>query len=169
MANETNNKKKKNSGWWIWLVFVGIGALANAAEDMDLQRLWLRFRVNMLRRGWDLSELGQYLPMLATAAVIVVALVAVTAAVKSAARRRAEVSDRRPAAARTSAAVQRRDPRTKSFTQPDPYCVVCDHSGEDHFRHDREQRIRQLDEWLKNGLIDREEYRVLKSRFERDL
>ena len=40
---------------------------------------------------------------------------------------------------------------------------------DDHFVRDKAQRIAQLDEWLKNGLIDREEYRVLKSRYERDL
>ena len=70
---------------------------------------------------------------------------------------------------RVSTAVQRLDPRSKSFTKPETYCAVHDHSGEDHLAHDKAQRIRQLDEWLKNGLIDRNEYRVLKSRYERDL
>ena len=54
------------------------------------------------------------------------------------------------------------------FPQPEAHCVVCENTGDDHFAHDREQRIKQLDEWLKNGLIDRKEYQVLKARFERD-
>ena len=68
-------------------------------------------------------------------------------------------------------AMQRREPVTaqRQFPQPEAYCVSCELSGEDHFVRDRKRRIQQLDEWLKNGLIDREEYLVLKNRFERDL
>ena len=68
-------------------------------------------------------------------------------------------------------AMQRRESVTaqRSFPQPEAYCVSCELSGEDHFVRDRKRRIEPLDEWLKNGLIDREEYRVLKNRFEHDL
>ncbi len=66
--------------------------------------------------------------------------------------------------------MQRREPVTaqRSFTKPDAYCVSCELSGEDHFVRDRQRRIAQLDSWLKNGLIDREEYQVLKRRFQND-
>ncbi len=64
---------------------------------------------------------------------------------------------------------QRRDPRMKTFTEPEPYCVVCESSGEDHFQRDKRNRIAQLDEWLRNGLIDRKEYLELKRRYEQDL
>lgn len=40
--------------------------------------------------------------------------------------------------------------------------------GEDHFERDRRRRIAQLDDWLKSGLIDRDEYKNLKRRYERD-
>ncbi len=39
--------------------------------------------------------------------------------------------------------------------------------GLDHFARDKARRIAQLDEWLKNGLIDKAEYHVLKDRFQR--
>ena len=104
-------------------------------------------------------------PLLGAGLVILVVLLLT---LRSATRRKAEI-DQPMTAARTSAAVQRRDPRTKSFTQPESYCVVCDHTGEDHFQRDKNSRIAQLDEWLKNGLIDREEYKVMKSLYERDL
>jgi flagellar basal body-associated protein FliL len=61
------------------------------------------------------------------------------------------------------------DPRMKTFTKPDAPCVVCEHTGEDHLQRDKQNRIRQLDDWLKTGLIDRKEYVVLKDRYERDL
>ena len=52
---------------------------------------------------------------------------------------------------------------------PDAACVVCDNTGEDHFAHDRAQRIAQLDTFLKNGIIDKAEYRTLRERYERGL
>lgn len=158
MANE--RKKKKNSGGWWWLIFVIVALISQAGESAELRRLWWRLRF-MLQYGLRSDNL----PLIAGAVLaVIVAVVLIRAA-----KRRAAADDGRPASARTAAAVQRRDPRAKSFTRPEPYCLVCDHTGEDHFQHDKAQRIRQLDEWLKNGLIDREEYKVLKSRFERDL
>ena len=59
-------------------------------------------------------------------------------------------------------------PAQRSFPQPEAYCVTCENTGEDHFVRDRKRRIAQLDEWLKNGLVDRQEYLVLKNRFEHD-
>ena len=158
----TQNKKKKKSGGLWWLIFLLIAGLSQVKELPDLQRMYLRSRVWLLRRGVRVEPMV----LVVGAGVVLIVLIVL---VSFAFRRRAESRESRPAAGRVSAAAQRRDPRTNSFTQPDAYCVVCDHSGEDHFAHDRSQRIRQLDEWLKNGLIDREEYRVLKSRFERDL
>ena len=66
-------------------------------------------------------------------------------------------------------AIHRFDPRSKSFVKPDAPCIVCEHTGEDHLERDKQNRIRQLDDWLKTGRIDRSEYRVLKDRYERDL
>ena len=56
----------------------------------------------------------------------------------------------------------------RSYTKPEAYCVSCELSGEDHFVRDRQRRLAQLDDWLKNGLVDREEYQVLKRRFQND-
>ena len=44
--------------------------------------------------------------------------------------------------------------------------AVCEDAGEDPLAREREQRIRQLDEWLRNGVIDKEEYQQLKDRYE---
>ena len=46
---------------------------------------------------------------------------------------------------------------------------LCEQTGEDHFQRDKARRIAQLDIWLKNGIIGREEYRVLKDRYERGI
>ena len=66
-------------------------------------------------------------------------------------------------------ATRRPDPRNKSFVKPDAPCIVCENTGEDHLERDKQNRIRQLDDWLKSGLIDRKEYHVLKERYQRDL
>ena len=57
----------------------------------------------------------------------------------------------------------------RDFSAPEAPCIVCEQTGEDHFQRDKVRRIAQLDEWLKIGLIDREEYRVLKDRYQRGI
>ena len=68
-------------------------------------------------------------------------------------------------------APQRSVPPRRSIPpdMPDAACVVCDNTGEDHFAHDKAQRIAQLDDFLKNGIIDKAEYRTLRERYERGL
>ena len=75
----------------------------------------------------------------------------------------------RPASPRQDAP-QRSVPPRRSMPppdMPDAACVVCDNTGVDHFAHDRAQRIAQLDAFLKNGIIDKAEYRTLRERYER--
>ncbi len=77
----------------------------------------------------------------------------------------------RPASPRQDAP-QRSVPPRRSMPppdMPDAACVVCDNTGEDHFAHDKAQRIAQLDTFLKNGIIDKAEYRTLRERYERGL
>ena len=70
------------------------------------------------------------------------------------------------AVARISKAKEAAKAKENEFPMPDAHCVVCENSGEDHFEHDRELRIRQLDDWLKSGLIDKAEYRELKRKYQ---
>ncbi len=69
--------------------------------------------------------------------------------------------------AQRSAALPRRNAPPPDV--PDAACVVCDNTGEDHFAHDKAQRIAQLEDFLKNGIIDKAEYRTLRDRYERGL
>ena len=73
----------------------------------------------------------------------------------------------RSSAARQTPSVVRSAHR--DFPVPGAPCIVCENTGEDHFKRDKARRIAQLDDWLKNGLIDRSEYRVLKDRYERGI
>lgn len=57
----------------------------------------------------------------------------------------------------------------RDFSAPEAACIVCEQTGEDHFQRDKARRLAQLDDWLKIGLIDRAEYRVLKDRYERGI
>lgn len=57
----------------------------------------------------------------------------------------------------------------RDFRAPEAPCIVCEQTGEDHFQRDKARRIAQLDDWLKNGLIDRQEYLVLKDRYQRGI
>ena len=57
----------------------------------------------------------------------------------------------------------------RDFSAPEAPCIVCEQTGEDHFQRDKARRLAQLDDWLKIGLIDRDEYRVLKDRYQRGI
>ena len=75
---------------------------------------------------------------------------------------------------RPAPAMKRRTPTVghaaqREFSAPEAPCIVCENTGEDHFLRDKARRIAQLDDWLKNGLIDRDEYRVLKDRYQRGI
>ena len=84
-------------------------------------------------------------------------------------RRTPSVEMHRPAPSmkRPAPSVTQKDHR--DFSAPEAPCIVCEQTGEDHFQRDKARRIAQLGEWLKIGLIDREEYRVLHDRFERGI
>ena len=153
--------KKASKGGWIWIVFVVIALLANL-DTYDLERSFRRFRYSLM---YGLVDVGELLAPI----VCVIVIVAVVLILRKAVKRHAEGNGQSSAAARTSAAVQRLDPRSKSFTRPETYCALHDHSGEDYLAHDKARRIAQLDEWLKNGLIERDEYRILKARYEQDI
>ena len=69
----------------------------------------------------------------------------------------------------------------RSSPKEDAYCKTCsdefvynnrqveynEFSAEENFVRDRQRRMRQLDDFLKNGLIDKNEYMVLRSRYEK--
>lgn len=45
--------------------------------------------------------------------------------------------------------------------------VYNERSAEELFRHDHEERMQQLEVFLKNGIIDKKEYAILKERYEK--
>ena len=155
----TSEKKKNNRAGLLWIGLIFLLGLIQSVDTRGVER-WFR---NLEQNGVDME-------LVAPVVCAVVLFFAVFFTVRAVKKRQAEggtVRTRRDG--RVSAAVQRHDPRTQSFTPPEPSCVVCDHTGEDHFQRDKQQRLSQLDEWLKNGLIDKNEYQVLKARYERDL
>ena len=166
-----NEKKKKNKnkkgGAWGLLIFVLIW-LINAVDWDDLGYYVWRFR-RALSGGDGGEALGIGFGLLGLILVIVILA-------KAAGKARAR---REETPVRTQSAREKQQPSIRlhsthpavsrqSFSEPDPYCLVCEQTGEDHFARDRAQRIAQLDTWLKNGIIDRAEYRALKDRYEHD-
>lgn len=169
---------------------------AGATQLSSLQRTWSHLRIQLRRLWYQLSRNGDnVINFLVFIAVFIVLPILTKSKKKGAAQKKSsvesaagtakkmqadwrnmarEVSQQRAEMAaerglnKKPSAARRPDPRMKSFTKPDAPCIVCDHTGEDHFMRDRENRIKQLDEWLKNGLIDKTEYRIMKQRYERD-
>ena len=50
-----------------------------------------------------------------------------------------------------------------------PQPVYNENTSGENFQRDRQRRLVQLDGFLKNGIIEKEEYKVLRSRYERDI
>lgn len=50
-----------------------------------------------------------------------------------------------------------------------PQAGYNENAPAENFQRDRQRRIAQLDDFLKNGIIDKEEYKVLLSRYERNI
>ena len=168
--NQNKQQKKKGLGGWLWVVLIFL--LPNLIEIFEDNDLWWEISWFFRRLSLRLSRAsGVPVRILVMIGLLVLVAVALGFAekVKDKKEREEKFGFSYNRQGRVSAAVNRPDPRSRSFQQPDPYCVVCDHTGEDHFEHDKKRRLEQLNDWLKNGLIDREEYKTLRYRYERDL
>ena len=151
-------KEKKTGSLVVWLILIILYVGYQLMDSAGFRRAISQLRIRLLPYLMGLS-LKLHLPfntVLTIARVLGIS-------------KKKKKTEAAPASGRVSAAVQRRDPRSASFTKPETYCAVHNHSAEDHLAYDKAQRIAQLDDWLKSGLIDREEYRVLKDRYQRDL
>ena len=58
----------------------------------------------------------------------------------------------------------------EKITGSDKEAEECEYGAENHeYSHEEERRVAQLDNFLKNGIIDKAEYRTLRERYERGL
>ena len=156
-----NNKKKKQSGS-PWLALVILIPILMRTLDGDLPPAFFAVILAGVVLAVVLGVLSKKKQQAAKQALEQ----RLNAGAAAAARKTPEVELHRPVPS-----MQRREPAKsahRDYSKPDAYCVTCENTGEDHFVRDRNRRIAQLDEWLKNGLIDRQEYLVLKQRFEND-
>ena len=130
------NDKKKNENSFSPLVLVAL-LLLTLSESGDTAMVALLFAALMI------------------GAIVYVAYKGVNGYLK---KRKGAAEEAAPAAPQ---------PDEASEVLPPEACeAVCEDAGEDPLAREREQRIRQLDEWLKNGVIDKEEYQQLKDRYE---
>ena len=101
--------------------------------------------------------------------VVIAVAVAVIAFIKKAAGAARDRSAQQKGGVSVAQHMKRHEPKVeihRAFPEPEAHCVVCDNTGVDHFERDRQMRISQLDDWLKNGVIDKAEYAALKKKYE---
>ena len=139
---DSTKKKSNRLGGIIAVIFVFLAGLANSGMNENI---------------------------LSTVVVGVVFVGIVIAAARSGAKKK-----------KGAAPSAKRHPRERKDVPPlevpqsrgrgdDAYCVVCENTGEDHFAHDKAERIKQLDDFLKNGIIDKNEYRIIRERYKNDI
>ena len=143
---DNKNKKKKGSVGIVFFLAMAALFISGLTEDMD----------------------GESIMFFAVVAVIVVAIAIIKKVVGSLLGRAAQEDSSPVPAVREG---KRHEPRVeihRDFPEPEAHCVVCDNTGEDHFERDRQMRLKQLDDWLKNGVIDKAEYASLKKKYEQN-
>ena len=143
---ERQNSKKNPSGGKGILTIIGAFVLMNVISA---------------------GEGGVILFFFAIALIVAIMVIAVKAMKKAAQKKSAEsvpVQWTRPDN-------DRRQNAPKSAERPvyTPQAVYNENASAENFQRDRQRRIAQLDGFLKNGIIDKEEYKVLLSRYERDI
>lgn len=139
---ENKNQKKKSGGGLGFLVVIILMILSGISEGLD-------------------GQLVEYFAIIAGIVILLWLIRKLSVWVRSAAKK--------DSAAAPVHSMKRHEPKVeihRDFPVPEAHCVVCENTGEDHFDRDRQMRLNQLDDWLKNGLIDRAEYAVLKQRYE---
>lgn len=139
-----NNEKKKNSGGIIGVIAVLLIALVTNLQS---------------------QEVFQFIILLAPLAVLIGLAIVLTKAIKKGGIKAGEAqkspfsySSKKEKAVEDSPFTATKQGRNISYNE---------HAAEENFRRDKERRIRQLDVFLKNGIIEKNEYRLLKERYEK--
>lgn len=119
--------------------------------------------MNVISAGGGEAIVG----IIAIALIVAVVVFAVKAGKKAAQKKSAEAAPvqwKRPDN-------DRRQNAPKPAERPvyTPQAVYSENASAENFQRDRQRRIAQLDGFLKNGIIDKEEYKVLLSRYDRNI
>ena len=107
------------------------------------------------------------LVILAIALIIAIVVIAVKAATKAAQKNSAEAAPVRWT--RPDNDSRQNAPKPAERPVYTPQAGYNENASAENFQRDRQRRIAQLDDFLKNGIIDKEEYKVLLSRYERNI
>ena len=107
------------------------------------------------------------LVILAIALIIAIVVIAVKAATKAAQKNSAEEAPVRWT--RPDNDSRQNAPKPAERPVYTPQAGYNENASAENFQRDRQRRIAQLDDFLKNGIIDKEEYKVLLSRYERNI
>ena len=107
------------------------------------------------------------LVILAIALIIAIVVIAVKAATKAAQKNSAEEAPVRWTRPDNDSRQNAPEPAERLVYKPQ--AGYNENASAENFQRDRQRRIAQLDDFLKNGIIDKEEYKVLLSRYERNI
>ena len=143
--NQSRKKKKSGGGKGI-LVVIGSFVLMNVISEGGGSVIWF---------------------ILAIALIIAIVVIAVKAATKAAQKNSAEAAPARWT--RPDNDSRQNAPKPAERPVYTPQAGYNENAPAENFQRDRQRRIAQLDDFLKNGIIDKEEYKVLLSRYERNI
>ena len=151
---EDKRQKKKGAGTWIWVVVIAYIVIMALKDEGFFDFDWLMGAFTIV--GVVIGIMG----------FLAALRVARNVRKMNAGQERAAVQGRRRA--RSGARPVLREDRPLPTPQRSFSPAVYDENlREDSTQRDRERRLRQLEAFYKNGIIEKEEYLLLKSRYER--
>lgn len=153
MNDKENREKKRGTGknGWVGLAVIAVAFLINLLESSEIRVVGL-------------------LTMLIAVAAVVIFVVFFVKGMKKASGTKNRAGIPTPVkAVDTRRAEIRRETRPEMMQRPayTPTAVYDENAVTANFARDRQKRIDQLQTFLKNGIIDKDEYQILLSRYEK--
>lgn len=151
------DKKQKKGVSWKWIVVV-VAA-------------YFIFMAVMEKENFDFDSVSALFSIVSVAIAAAGFLLALKVALSKKREERAQRGAvRRPDRARNGAIPHRHSRQQEDRPLPAPQrsfspAVYDENLREDSSRRDRERRLRQLEDFYKNGIIEKEEYLLLKNRY----
>ena len=153
------DKKQKKGVSWKWIVAVAV--------------VYFIFTAVMEKEDFDFDSVSALFSIVSVAVAAAGFLLALKVALSKKKEERAQrAAVRRPDRDRSGAMPHRRNRQIEDRPLPAPQrsfspAVYDENLREDSSQRDRERRLRQLEDFYKNGIIEKDEYQLLKSRYEK--
>lgn len=153
MNDRETRERKRGTGknGWVGLAVIAVAFLINLLESSEI------------------PAVGLFTMLIAVTAVVIFVVFFVKGLKKASGTKKTAGNPTAAKVVDTRRSEIRRETRSEMTQRPayTPTAVYDENAAAANFARDRQKRIYQLQTFLKNGIIDKDEYQVLLSRYEK--